>query len=329
MLALFRNNQITTIFPLALYIALTHGAAFFGLTPMTTGEAGAEGGLLYQALFGWAASSPLFSAIAAAVLVFLQALIINNLADEFRLLGERNWLPGMFYALVAASLPDFLWLTAPLVAATFIPMALRRIFRAYKVPNATALVFDAAFWTAVASLFYPPAVFLLLAAFVGVNIMRSFSVREQVVFLTGVMTPGFLTWLAFFWFDRGSTFLAVQFDNLFGFYHFSPDITLIRILKGVFVLVLLAIVALNYGAYFRRKLIQAQKCISVLYWFLVVAGAAILLQNDPLPAHLALLMPVIGIFLAMSFADIKNRFIAEIFHFALLGFVLFIQFFPR
>ncbi|MEO6758963.1 MAG: hypothetical protein ABIO24_05875, partial [Saprospiraceae bacterium] len=234
----------------------------------------------------------------------------------------------LFYVLAASCLPDFLFLSPPLIAATFIPLSLRRIFQAYKVPNATALVFDAGWWATLGSLFYPPTIFLLLAAYAGVNVMRSFNLREQLVYLSGVFVALFLAWLWYFWSDRGGTFWAVQFSGLFGFYHFAPDMGTERILKTLVIAILLCTVVLSFGTYFHRKLIQAQKCVSTLYWFLFVGGGVILLQYDPSPAHLLLIMPSVGIFMALSFFSLRNRLIAEVFHFALLGVVLFIQFMP-
>ncbi len=115
--------------------------------------------------------------------VMLQALMVNWLVDEFRLMSDRNWFPGLFYVLVTSILPEFLFISAPLVAATFVPISLRKVFKSYKSMQATPLVFDAALWMSVAALFYPPALMLLLAAYSGIMVMRSFQVREQLVFL--------------------------------------------------------------------------------------------------------------------------------------------------
>ncbi len=304
-----------------------HASALLGYVQPVYGI-GSEGGVLYRDWFGWVAQHPQFSAVGAAVLVLVQALLINNLADRFRLLNDRNWLPGLFYVLAASCLPDFLFLSPPLIAATFIPLALRRIFQAYKVPHAHALVFDAGFWATLGSLFYPPTLFLLLAAYVGVNIMRSFNVREQLVYLSGVFVALFLAWLWYFWSDRGGIFWTVQFSGLFGFYNFKPTLDTVFILKALVIAILLCMVVLSINTYFHRKLIQAQKAVTILYWFMFVGGAGVLLQDDPLPAHLLLIMPSIGIFMALSFFALRNRFIAEILHVALLGVVLFIQFMP-
>lgn len=326
MLALFRNNLFTTAILLALYVVLTHLSALLGYAHPPDGE-GSEGGVLYRAWFGWTEGQPIWSAAGAAALVFVQALTVNMLADEFRLLSDRNWWPGLFYALVAACMPGFLFLSPPLVAATFVPLVLRCIFRAYNQPKATALVFDAAFWTTVAALFYPPAIFLLIAVYFGTGIMRSYSFRERTVSLIGVCTALFLSWMWYFWTDRGREFWHIQLGDLFGMYRFGDfELDLIMSLKAGLFAVLLLMVMLSYGMYISRKLIQTQKCVSVLYWFFFVGGLTILLQEKPNPAHFILIMPAMGIFLAMSFSTFRKTSTAELFHLLLLGLILFIQF---
>lgn len=325
MLAFFRNNQFTTSILLALYVTLTHLAPLLGKAPMPESDA-SMWGALYRDWFGWLASKPFWSAAGAATLVFVQALMVNKLADDFRLLGDRNWLPGLFYALTAACLPDFLFWSPPLVAATFVPMILRRIFRAYKQPKATSLVFDAAFWTTVASLFYPPAIFLSVAGYFSLGILRSYTFRERMVSLTGALTPIFLAWLWYFWTDRGGEFWQIQFGRLFDFYDFNFAFLSEKVLQTLLVSIFLATVVLSYGTYTFRKALDVQKFVGVLYWFLFVALLAILLQKNPRAAHFLLLMPSLGIFMAMSFSAFRTRFYPEMFHLALLGAVLFIQF---
>lgn len=327
MLALFRNNQFTTAIPLALYVVLTHLSALLGyMQPTLSGDL--ERGVLYRTWVHWAETQAFWSAVGASLLVYIQAIWVNILADEFRLLSDRSWLPGLFYAFAAACLPDFLFLSPPLVAATFFPLVLQRIFKAYNLPKATALVFDAAFWTTVAALFYPPAIFLLIAVYFGFGIMRSYTLRERMVSLTGVVSALFLAWLWYFWTDRGGDFWHIQFGDLFGIYRLS-DAAFDRrmLLQWAIPVLVFFVITLSYGTYIFRKLIQTQKCISVLYWFWFVGGLMFLLQSQPRPSHFMLMAAPTGIFLALSFSAFRKRNLAEIFHLALLGFVLFIQFY--
>jgi hypothetical protein len=326
-IAFFRNNQIVITIPLALYVLLTHGAAFLGFVVPTVPQIN-QGGVLYDLLFQWATDHTLISAGVAAILVFIQALLVNNLADEFRILNDRNWLPGMFFVLVTAILPDFLFLSPPLVATFFVPISIRRILQVYKTPNAIALIFDTALWITVGVLFYPHALFLLIAALAGLNVMRSFAVREQLVFVSAIFVATVLVWLGCFWYDVGSLFIKMNFVEIWGFYNFGAAISIVQYYELGFLLFLFLIVLLGFSFYYSRKLIQTQKSISVLYWFFLMGSLGYLLSKEPYLAHFMIVMPSVGIFLAMGFMAVRSRVLAEIFHLILLGALFFLQFFP-
>lgn len=327
MLALFRNNRTTTSLLLAVYIGVLHLPALLGWTAPPA-DSGVGAGVLYAPVWGWLEGNSLYSAVAAALLVFVQALWVNKLADEFRIPHDRGWLPGALYALAASSLADFWFLSPPLAAVIFVPLALRRAFRVYKQPAATALLFDIGFWTAVAALFYPPALYVLAALYAGINSLRSFKGREQLVLLSGILTPMFLAWVGSFWFDRGAAFWPVQFGQLFGWIGFDFDFDFRARLEWGFLASLLLAVLLSYGIYYHKKLIQVQKYVSILYWLLFAVGLSALLYPGPRVEHFLLAMPALGIFLAMSFAAIRRPLLAELFHLVVLAAIFLIQFFP-
>lgn len=311
---------------LAVYVGLVRVAALLGWHAPVPGP---QGGLLYEAWFGGLEATPIWSAAAAAALVWLQALLVNRLADAFRLMGERNWLPGMCYALVASALPDFLFLSAPLVAATFLPLALGHVFGCYKIANASARIFDAALWVAVAGLFYPPALWLLAAVVASVYVMRSIEPREQIVLLSGAFVPYFLGWLWYFWGDQGGLFRQRHWSELFRLSRLDLPFDAQTLLRTALLGLLLLVFIFGLGPYFQRKLIQTQKAVTALYWLLFTAGISVLFRPDWAWAHFLLPATAAGTFLAFSFQGLRNRLLAEVLHLCLLAFVFFIQFFPR
>lgn len=328
MFALFRNNQVSTALLLAVYIAVLHLPAILGwIKP--PGDVASGPALLFRDTFGWALADPLWSSTCAAVLVFIQALLVNSLADTFRMMNDRNWVPGAMYALTASCLPDFLFLSPALVGITFIPLALRRMFSVYKQSSAFAAVFDSALWLTVGSIFHPPVAWLLPVCFFSFFTLRVFNLREQIVFFTGVFSPFFIALTFYFWFDAVGAFLSGQFGQGLRIDLYSLPNDIPGMLKSGLLLVLLFIVLLGFNVYYFKKLIQVQKYISVLYWCLFAGlGAALLHGNGHFP-FFVVLMPSVAIFLAYSFQALRNAFMAEVFHFGLLAAVFFIQFFPN
>jgi hypothetical protein len=326
-LSFFRNNQTVTVFFLALYCVLLRLPALAGWIEVPVEEP-ATSGWVYRILFGWVAQYPAVSVGIAAVLVLVQAIMLHYVADETRLMRERNWFPAAFYLLVASSLDDLLFLSPPLVAATTLPLVLQRVFSGYRQPKATALVFDAAFWIVIGSLFYPPMFWLLIAAAAGILVLRTFKLNEQVVFATGAATPLFLGWVLCFWFDQGRAFWQQQFVSLFRWSLVTPSMTIHNLLKIGLVALLLLIVGLNYWTYIRRRPMQIQKYIAALYWFLILGALGALLRREPGHAALFAVAAPVGLLLALSFQQIRNHFIAEVLHAALIGGLFFIHFYP-
>jgi len=324
-LQFFRNNQFFVAIPLVLYVFALHFGALFGFLQPASVEP-LQRGLLFQDWFGWAQEQPFYSALLAALLVSIQAIMVNKLADEFRLMSDRNWFPGLFYALVASLLPEFLFVTAPLVAATFVLLSIWSIYAAFQKPNVTGAIFDAGLWIAVAGLFYPPAIFLLVAAFFGLGIVRVFQFRERMVLLSGVFVPNFLAWVWYFWADEGAAFRDAQWGNLFQFNQFDAVWNEVLILKTALISTLSLIFIYGLGALNNRKGIQSQKFVGVLYWFLVLGASTALFARQWLWEHLLLTAAAMGLLLAMTFQEFRSRFWAEMLHFLLLCFVLFIQF---
>lgn len=308
-----------------MYVFALHLGALLGWVQPEPAES-LTGGLLYQDWFAWTATEPFYSALIAASLVVVQAIMVNMLADEFRLMNDRNWFPGLFYALTASLLPDFMFVSAPLVAATFIPVSIWRVFRAFQKPNVTTAIFDAGLWIAVAGLFYPPAIWLLVAAFFGLGIVRVFQLRERFVFIAGAFVPNFLAWVWYFWADKGAEFRKAQIVGLFQFNSFETVWNEAMILKAALCSILALFFIYGLGTLYSRKGIQAQKFVGVLYWFLVLGGSTALLSTQWHWEHLLLTVAAMGLLLSMTFQEFRSRFWAETWHLLLLCLVLLVQF---
>ncbi len=329
MLSLFRNNQSTTVFLLAIYVVCLRLPALLGWVqpPEKLGEG--DGGLLYQTLFGWADKNATWSAVLAAAFVYVQALLVNRLADFYRMMDDRNWLPGALYVLAASCVPDLLFLSPALVAATFIPLALQRIFSVYRQTQAYGAIFDGAFWTVLVVFFHPPALWCLPMAYLGLFSLRSFSTREQIVFMTGILAPVVLALTGYFWFDLADSFLNIQLGQCIFWPSFSLPDDLNGTLKTSLAGLLLVVCLLGFNIYYHKRLIQIQKYMSILYWFCFAGLLATIFQFDLRLESLMLVMPTMGIFLAYLFQSTRNTPLLELFHLTLFVIVFLLQFFPK
>ena len=327
MLALFSNNQVSTAFPLAVYAFLLHAAAITGFVPAPH-EKMIGAGALYADAFGWLQANTLYSTLAATVLVYFQAFWLSNIVDRYRMLHDRSWLPAVAYILVASLLPDFLFLSPVLVGITFIIPVLSRIFAAYKQPSLHALVFDAGFWTAVGSLFYAPLLWFLPAVFAGFFILRSFDLRYQVILLTGVFVPVFLASTVYFWLNRGVEFYGAWTRELGGLYSLRFEASRSDLYKLSLAAFLLVLLLLNAGEYYRKRLIQVQKYVNVLFGMVLCSLLLFVTRTVFYPEFLLAAVLPAGIFLSMTLESFSRKWVSELLHLLLLAGIFILQFLP-
>ncbi len=325
MLALFKNNQAATALVLAVFAILVRLPGLLGLvTPDTDPVSGT--GLAYQMLFGWASESPRLSAIAATVLVYVQALLMNWLVNQSRVNPDRNWLVSLLYVLLTSCIVDFQYLSAPLVAATFLPVAYRLLFHIYKSNDTTILIFDIGLLISTAALFYLPSIWLLPVALLSILHLRSLKINEIGAFVAGAITPGFLGWAVAFLYNQGGVFRHAHFSGLFEFWdvNFAQSIPVLS--KIGLLLALLLVVFFGYSTYYYKRLIQIQKYNNLLYWLIFAVCAVALLRHQPQTEHFLLASTAVSIFWALSFQSMKNKGVAEVLFFALLGTIFTVMF---
>lgn len=325
MLVFFRNNQVSTAILLAIFTFLVRIPAILGYI-VPDGQPVDGAGMLYEMLFGQIAQNHTLSAILSAMLVFVQGLLVNWLVNKTRVNPERNWLAPLLYVVVVSAISDFLFLSAPLVAATFLPLVLRLTFQIYKSTDPTLIVFDAGLLTGLGALFYIPFLWFFLPVLLGLTHLRSLKIREIIVFFAALAVPGFLGWFYALWHNAGSAFSSQQFGSLWQFWNFHLESSLnIQIRCGLLVLLLL-IVLFSFNAYYFKRLIQVQKYNNIMYWVLLTTCLSAFLRNVPTLEHFVPAGTVVGIFLALSFQSLKNKAIAEVLFFSLIVIIECIMF---
>jgi len=312
----FRNIHFLTALLLILYVIGLHSVALAGWLPVQPDTA--DAGLLYTDIFGHVVSNSLMSALLAVLFVTVQAVMVNSIADQFRLMHSRSWLPGVAFALITALLPAFLYLSAALVSSFFVVWSLRFLFISYKSPKSKLHIFDIALCISAASLFYPCALLIAPALFISVGIMRSWGPRDYMVFLAGLILPLQLGWTWYFWHDRAGAFFQKHISDVFNWPQLVTGLDVSLEWPGLAVIVLLFLFfVFNIFGYLRGKSILVQKSVTVMFWLLAFGGLHIFFCTDWQWDRFVLVGAPAGLLLAYSYEDMKPLF-AEILHLIIL-----------
>ena len=262
--------------------------------------------------------SVLFQNILACLLIFLQAVYINRVVVKHRMSSPITLWPGLVYILLCSIIPQFTYLSAVLLANTFILAAFSDIFKMYKRPFAVKYIFNSGVFISVAAMIYPPYIAYLLAGFIGLAIIRSFKTKEMLQYLSGVLVPFMLygSWTYY----RGifQEKMGALVDSKFGFpSDIIPKDTHGYIFLGIIVFIIL-ITIFSYSSYSMKKSIQVQKKIDILFWMIASALIALLINNNLTADHLLMLAIPLGILLNMNLLKINSDILPELLHLSIL-----------
>ncbi|MDX1665875.1 MAG: hypothetical protein R3350_01540 [Saprospiraceae bacterium] len=325
MLSIFRTNQLLASFLLVFYLAILHAPAWLASPTYSLPAVGFLGQFIYEHI----SPDGYLGRILTILIVLFQAFFINVLVRDFRLSREINLFPGLFFALIASSFPEFLVLSPVHLANTFLLVAFYQIANTYRRSSSAAgLIFNAGFWIGIASFIYPSYILFGLYIVVGLETLRALRMGEVLIALCGLVTPYLLAGAAFFWFDELPYLYRLQFVEGLALGDFpSPDLSLLNIIRlGLYGLILL-IVLFSFNLYKFKKVIQVQKRISLLYWMLIVGFFTMLIQGNIQMDHLLVLAIPLGIFLSFNISEGSPNW-AALWHFLLFGVILLLHFYP-
>jgi len=263
-----------------------------------------------------------YSVIAFALL-YTQALMINYLVNEYRMIIKATYLPAMAFLLLTSLLPEWNYLSSPMLANSFILWMFIYLFSLYNSNNAKAQVYNIGLITGITSYIYFPSAAFLICVLLGLMILKPFRLNEIVLFFLGCLTP--------YYFHGVYLFL---FGDL-SFRNFFPLISIrIPVLKNSIWLagsILLLTIPFLVGGYFvqanlRRMLIQVRKNWSVLLIYLLLAFFVPFINSDrSFETWILVTVPFAAFHACAYFYPIKRWFPLVVF-FITIGYILYQQY---
>lgn len=271
-------------------------------------------------VFGWM-SSPVAQSVVACFLLFLQALMINQLTNKNKLAKEQTLLSGLFLILLSSLLPSYSYLSPVMWAVTFFSIGCMEIYDIYKKPHTATNIFNAGFFFAMGMLFYPTMYVYILFGFIAILILKSLGIVEFLQIVIGVLTTVYLYY---------SLALFLNHDLSGELSKYAPGINVVDMVNvmaylKLFVLMigLFVICLFGYNGFMIKKSIEAQKKINLTYWSFAFS-LILLVFAYKLDPSLALfgILPA-SILLHMAALNIKNNFLLEVIHIGLVALVFF------
>ena len=322
MLTLFRTNQAVANIIVLAYLFLIRFSLFTHAFPWNPDNSNAGVPSLW--IFEFVSRVGINPALLSLALVFVQAFYINLMYRNYRATQEVTLLPGVFYALAASLIPEFMNLSPILLANTFLLLAIENVYSVYRANDCADKIFNIGFWIGVASLFQFSFTMFLVAFFVGLTIMRGFRLNEFLMFFIGFFIPHLLLSVYMFWTNQLGAMKQNLADNL-GFFNIQMHHEQFASLKILLMCILIAFVFITSGMLYSKRNVTAQKYVSILYWVLFAALGTILMQSHVSLQHFLILSVPLGILLSFCLQSINSN-TTEMVHLLIVVAALLLQY---
>ncbi len=265
--------------------------------------------LVYWLLFLVFGKNILAHHILSTIMIYIQALLWNDILTKRKLYEERTVLPALLYITFSTVFFDFIALSPILLANTFIILALRHIFLHINENINRSQVFDVGLYLGIATLFFLPSFVLLLIPLVGFLLFTGTKPLGYFLLLFSFFLPIIVVAVAFFLIDGEYAFLI----NAMGYLFYGRTLSYFDVQAGATLLVvptLLLLTSLVVLFQSNRYINYQVRCQQAMLLTLVVS-TLIFLFNASFSAHsFVIFLPVFSFFTAHYFLIIK-RLLAE------------------
>lgn len=330
MLSFFKSNNPGVVVFYIIYLCLFR--VCYAFVPIDTSFVFQNREPLSHAVFGLLRYFPAhygtISLVLGGVLCFCQALLINSLINENKILSRKNYLGGLLFVTVASFFKESLVLSPASLALTCIIIATQKLFSLIRKEKAFGDIFDVGFLVALAILFYLPSIVFILFALIGLATMRPFVYKEWGIVFSGFISPFILLFTYYFWQNQTAGLLPdianLQHHGLMRGLVLTPSDWMLGI---SLLLLIFSSLAFLPGALF-SSLIQVRKYATILVLLIFLTVCGFMLQPTVSFSHWILLALPLSVIFSMVLMQIKRNVIAEVIHLILLLLVLLGQYLP-
>ena len=323
MLSLLRSNNPSIVLLYVIYLVAFRVSAIWGIAPIfATNESSPISAVLFNYLQQFSAYG-FISLLLAALLTFVQSLLVNLIINENKITAKKNYLGGGVYIIFVSFFTEGIYLSPALFSATFILLMLRSLFLLAKADKQNGNIFDLGFMVSIAALFYFPTWGFLLFLLLGLGTVRPFVFREWIILWLGVVAPLFVLFTIFFYNDLSLPTVTLHNWTL------GVQISELMKIQLVFLGVIALFVIVTCQSALRGVAIQVRKFSSLLQFSLFITIGTFFFQVNLHWSHAVWLAIPLSILLTMFLLLIRRIVWAEILHSVLILIIIAFQIIPH
>jgi hypothetical protein len=274
-------------------------------------------GMLYRSLVHYGQTSlgtPALLNIFAVILLFIQAVMLNKMVNDHRLLQRPTYLTGMSYLLVTSVFSDWFVFSSALVANTFLIWVWSKLSSLHNQPSPKTSIFNIGLAISLAAFFYQPAIVFVLLFIIGMASTRPFRFNEWIIGVFGLLTPFYFFAVWLFLSGRWDSFVWPEYKVALPKFHQTPL---------ALTAIILVATAMLIGIYFiqsnmRRQIVQTRKSWFLIYFYGIVAAFVPFINANSFDGWMLVSVPA-AVLLAAALFYPDRKWFPLLVHWALVG----------
>jgi len=275
----------------------------------------------YSYAFNYIKIYPFVSVATAFVLLFIQAVVLNNVVVKYTLIEKNTFLPAFVYVTLMSVLPENTTLNPLILFNFFLIYGLNLVNKIYDIEKPVKESFNLSFLISIAALIYINGIYFLVFVWLCYLVFRINLLRAWIASAIGFIVP--FIFVAFYFFmlnDYTPFYMLINYYLQVKISLITPDYKFYGLL---FILSLCIIAAFKYKMLDNERIIVLRKYASILIWLFIVSIIASFLSTD-WTSHIAIAFVPASIFISQFLMRLKRQWIGELIIFIVL-FVLFIN----
>ena len=248
----------------------------------------------------------------AIMLVFAQAILLNQIVNSKKVLFENNYLVGVVYVLVLSLSFDSIKLSPMLIGNTFLIMALNSMLSQIESKDgSTQSVFEIGLFIGIGSLFVQTFPLFLIWGVIGVIMFCSPSPNQLILVIIGFLLPVFGFYIYYYFIGNADVAIRQWLGQ--GYRNSTFSLSDIRPLLLLYIIpIVLAFLGFfQTSAYNRYTSYQFRKQQSIVLLGMV-SIVVYFASNEGASYQFLGIAPFLAIFITAFFLHFKNIYLAEV-----------------
>lgn len=261
----------------------------------------------------------------AAILVLVQAILLNYVVNFYNLLSKPSFLPALMYVVVSGLFTPFLTVSPPLLCNFLLIWMIYKLLAFYKGSEVKSISYDLGMIVALSSLFYLPCIYFFIIIWAALLIFRPFDWRDWAASIMGYVTVFFFLAVYYYLTDRIHQFFNI-WRPLGTPFPQKVDINYMRYLLLIPVALILVMCFIKLRSNFFKSYVLIRKSFQLFFFMFLVGGLAFYVKSDFRLNHFLLCAVPTAVFFAYYFLYAGKRWFYETLFILLLAGIIFFQF---